>query len=65
MFEKFINNDRKITKKVEESEDVKVRRRVRTLRINENRKTEVILSGQDKLKVNVYIAVVHKLYTEL
>lgn len=65
MFEEFINDAKKLTGGDEEYEDENVRRRKRTLRPDETRENEVLLLGQQKLKIDIYFAILDKLKTEL
>lgn len=65
MFEKFLNDAKKLKDDNEEYEYEDVRRRRRTLRPDEDRENEVVLIGRQKLKVDIYFAVLDKLNIEL
>lgn len=65
MFEKFLNDAKELTDGDDEYEYENVRKRRRTLRPDEDRENEVILVGRQKLKVDIYFAVLDTLNIEL
>lgn len=65
MFEKFMDDAKKIIDVEGDEVEDQRRRSRRTLRNDETRENEVILHGREKLKVSIYFAVLDRLTTEL
>lgn len=70
MFQKFINDAKEIIDVEGDEDEVfakgqRQRSRRQTLRSGETRENEIILHGREKLKVNIYFAILDRLITEL